>query len=240
MRVAVTEQESHQNASPPTIRLMIADDHPILRAGVASVLALEPDLELVAEAADGEEAVALFEKLAPDVTLIDLQMPRMSGVEAIIRIREIDPSAKLIVLTTYSGDVQALRAIGAGASGYLLKSSLRLEMLDVIRHVHGGAMHIPPEIAADVETLHGLTAREVAVLALVAEGRSNKRAALSLGISEETIKAHLKSAFAKLGVRDRTHAVTVAARRGILDLTPVRLDGSSASGSRQEEDADQD
>lgn len=220
-----------EDARPPTtIRLMIADDHPMLRAGVAAALALEPDIELVGEASDGKEAVDLFKALEPDVALIDLQMPRMSGVEAIKCIREIDPSAKLIVLTTYGGDVQALRAIGAGASGYLLKSSLRLEMLDVIRGVHAGGMHIPPEIAADAETLNGLTAREVAVLALVAEGKSNKRAAFALGISEETIKAHLKAAFVKLGVGDRTHAVTVAARRGILDLTPVRLRSSSEDG----------
>ena len=224
--------------SPPvlpdqgSIRLMIADDHPMLRAGVSAVIALEPDMELVAEACDGPEAVDLFLQHRPDVALIDLQMPRLSGVDVIRSIKEIQPEARLVVLTTYGGDVQAVRAIAAGASGFLMKSSLRLEMLDVIRRIHAGGMHIPPDIASDMETAHGLSGREAAVLALVAEGRSNKRVAQALGISEETVKAHLKAVFVKLGVKDRTHAVTVAARRGILDLTPVRL----ALGIRQGSD----
>jgi DNA-binding NarL/FixJ family response regulator len=205
------------------IRLMIADDHPMLRAGVSAVVALEPDIELVAEASDGPEAIELFLQHRPDVALIDLQMPRLSGVDVIRSIREVQSDARLVVLTTYGGDVQALRAIAAGASGFLMKSSLRLEMLDVIRLVHAGGMHIPPDIASDMEVAHGLSGREAAVLALVAEGQSNKRVAQALGVSEETVKAHLKAVFVKLGVRDRTHAVTVAARRGILDLTPVRL-----------------
>ena len=205
------------------IRLMIADDHPMLRAGVSAVVSLEPDIELVAEACDGPEAIELYQRHRPDVALIDLQMPGLSGVDVIRRIREVQPEARLVVLTTYGGDVQALRAIAAGASGFLMKSSLRLEMLDVIRRVHGGGMHIPADIASDMESAHGLSGREAAVLALVAEGQSNKRVAQALGVSEETVKAHLKAVFVKLGVRDRTHAVTVAARRGILDLTPVRL-----------------
>jgi DNA-binding NarL/FixJ family response regulator len=215
--------------APGQIRLMIADDHPMLRAGVSAVVALEPDIALVAEACDGPEAVELFLQHRPDVALIDLQMPRLSGVDVIRSIREVQPDARLVVLTTYGGDVQALRAIAAGASGFLMKSSLRLEMLDVIRRVHAGEMHIPPDIASDMEAAHGLSGREAAVLALVAEGQSNKRVALALGVSEETVKAHLKAVFVKLGVRDRTHAVTVAARRGILDLTPVRLGRSVES-----------
>jgi DNA-binding NarL/FixJ family response regulator len=205
------------------IRVLLADDHPLLRAGVISVLALHSDMEVVAEACDGREALDLYREHRPDVALIDLQMPVMSGVDAIREIRAIFPAARLIVLTTYAGDVQALRALKAGASGYLLKQSLRLEMPDVIRRVHGGGTHIPPEVASEIG-VHALgaalTDRESAVLRLVAEGKSNKSIAQNLGVSEETVKAHLKGVFSKLGVGDRTHAVTIAARRGILDLSP--------------------
>lgn len=205
------------------ISVLVADDHALIRLGVASVIDLQPDMELVGEAEDGIGAVAEFRRLQPDVALIDLQMPRMGGLDAIIAIREEFPAARLIVLTTYAGDVQALKALRAGASGYLLKSTLRRELLDVIRAVHAGNFHVPPEIASDIgmnAVRDMLSDRELEVLLAVARGLPNKGVARYLGITEETVKAHVKSIFSKLKVADRTEAVTVAARRGIIDLTP--------------------
>lgn len=211
---------SPERAATP-IRILIADDHPVLREGVAAILEDRTDMLVIGEARDGAEAVALFGELKPDVTLMDLQMPVMNGVEAIIAIRANFPDARILVLTTYAGDVQAVRALKAGATGYLLKSSLRTEMLEAIHNVYRGRRHVHGDVATEI-ALHvtddHLSAREVAVLRLVADGKANKEIARSLSLSEETVKAHLKNVFAKLDVSDRTHAVTVAARRGIIEL----------------------
>jgi len=208
-------------SSPRPIRILVVDDHPILREGVALILEDRSDMVVVGEARDGVEAIVRFRELRPDITLMDLQMPGMSGLEAITAIRAEHPHARIVVLTTYDGDVQAVRALKAGAMGYLLKSSLRTEMLDAIREVHGGRRYLHRQIADEI-ALHvvddALTEREVAVLQLVAVGKANKQIAWELGVSEETVKAHLKAIFTKLDVADRTHAVTVAARRGIIDL----------------------
>lgn len=208
--------------STSAIRLLIVDDHPLLREGVSAVARAQPDIEVVGEAANGAEAIACFRALMPDITLVDLRMPDMSGVDVITAVRAEFPKAKLIVLTTYSGDVQALQAMKAGASGYLLKNSMRLELIEVIRKVHAGQRHVPPEIADDIVMNVGkarLSERELEVLRLVADGHANKEVGRRLHVMEDTVKAHLKSIFGKLGVTDRTHAVTVAARRGIIDLT---------------------
>lgn len=203
------------------IRVMVVDDHPVLRDGVSAILENQTDMGMVCEARDGQEAVALYALHRPDVTLMDMQMPGMNGVDAIAAIRKADPAARIIVLTTYAGDVLAVRALKAGAAGYLLKSSLRTELIDAIRSVHRGQRHVHPDVAEEI-ALHvvddALSEREVVVLSLVAVGKANKQVAAIMGLSEETVKGHLKSIFAKLDVADRTHAVTVAARRGIIDL----------------------
>ena len=204
-----------------SIRVLVVDDHPLMREGIAAVIAGQTDMVLAGEASDGREAVLAYEALHPDVVLMDLRMPGMDGIEAIAAIRARWPQARIIVLTTYRGDVQVVRALSAGASGYLLKSLLRRELLDTIRDVHGGARRVPPEIAAGIaEHLsdESLSARELEVLQSVAAGNANKRVAADLGISEETVKAHMKSILAKLGARDRTHAVTIAIKRGIIEL----------------------
>ena len=209
------------NLAPSRIRILLVDDHPLLREGVASVVERQSDMQLVGEAMDGEQALALYRQMQPDITLMDLQMPGMGGVEAIRAITGEFPQARIIVLTTYRGDVQALRALKAGAMGYLLKSMLRKDLLDTIRHVHSGRRSIPPEIASEIATHvadDALSAREVEVLGEVAGGRSNKMIAAHMGISEETVKTHMKSILAKLGANDRTHAVTIALKRGILDV----------------------
>jgi len=203
------------------IRVLVVDDHPLLRQGVTAVLQDETDVEVVAEASNGHEAVAAFEKHRPDITLMDLQMPEMSGIDAIAEIRSRFPSARIIALTTYRGDVSALRALRAGAVGYLLKSQVLVELTQAIRVVHAGGRRVPPEIAAELAAHLGeisLSEREIQVLRLVAQGNSNKRVAAELGVTEETIKAHMSSIIGKLDANDRTHAVTIALRRGILDL----------------------
>ncbi len=203
-----------------TIKVLAVDDHPLLREGIAAVMAGEPDIELVAEATCGQEAIELFRLHRPDVTLMDLQMPGMSGIEAITAIRGEFPSARFIVLTTYQGDVQALRALKAGAAGYLLKNMLRKELLETIRIVHSGKRRIPPEIAAELAdhvTDDSLSDREVEILRLVATGNSNKIIASQLIVSEATVKGHMKSILSKLGANDRTHAVTIAMKRGFID-----------------------
>lgn len=207
--------------TPRPIRIMTVDDHPALRDGIAAIVELQPDMMLVGEASNGEEAIAIFANLRPDITLMDLQMPGMGGVDAIAAIRAQARHARIIVLTTYNGDVQAAQALKAGASAYLLKSALRKELLDTIRAVHAGRRHIPPEIAQEI-ALHAaddpLSEREIGILRLVAMGKANKEIAWALSISEDTVKAHMKSIFSKLDVRDRTQAVTAALRRGIITL----------------------
>jgi DNA-binding NarL/FixJ family response regulator len=207
--------------SDALVRILVVDDHPMLRAGIAALLANEPDFQMVGEAGDGPSALSMFRHLRPDVTLMDVQMPGMSGVEAMALIRREFPDARIIVLTTYSGDAQAVRSLKAGASGYMLKSSLRSEIVEVIRRVHRGERHVAADVASGIAQHvadEPLSTREGSVLRLVAMGRSNREIALHLGISEETVKAHMKSIFAKMKVSDRTHAVTTAIRRGILEI----------------------
>jgi DNA-binding NarL/FixJ family response regulator len=203
------------------IRVLVVDDHPVLRDGVAAALQNQADMVMVGEARNGEEAAERFRALRPDVTLMDLQMPGMNGVDAITAIRAEHPDARIIVLTTYTGDAQAVRALKAGAAGYLLKGSLRTELIDAIRDVHRGHRHVTRDVADEIATHvvdETLSEREIAILRLVAIGKANKQVAAELGLSEETIKGHMKNIFAKLGVADRTHAVTLAARRGIIEL----------------------
>jgi DNA-binding NarL/FixJ family response regulator len=203
------------------IRILCVDDHPVLREGIAAILASEADMALVAEAGNGREAIEQFRTHRPDVTLMDLQMPVMSGGEAIVAIRKEFPDARIIVLTTYSGDVQADRAFRAGAYGYLLKNMLRKELVETIRTVHSGRRRIPPEIAVEMAEHHAddsLTEREIDVLRQVASGNANKIVADHLEISEETVKAHMRKILSKLGANDRTHAVAIAVKRGIIDL----------------------
>lgn len=203
------------------IRILTVDDHPLLREGIAAVLANETDMVVVAEAGNGREAVEQFRAHRPDVTLMDMQMPVMNGTEAILAIRKDYPEARIIVLTTYSGDAQAVRALKAGASGYLLKNMVRKELVETIRSVHGGRKRIPPEIAVEMAEHHSddaLSEREIEVLREVAAGNANKVVALHLSVSEETVKAHMRSILSKLGANDRTHAVTIALKRGIIEI----------------------
>jgi DNA-binding NarL/FixJ family response regulator len=197
------------------------DDHPMLREGIAAVLAGEPDMLLVAEAGNGREALEQFRIHKPDVTLMDVQMPEVNGIDAILKIREEFPDARIIVLTTYTGDAQAARAFKAGVSGYLLKNMVRKELIDTIRMVHAGKKRIPAEIAVEMAQHHSddqLTEREMQVLREVAAGNANKMVAQLLHVSEETVKAHMKSILSKLGANDRTHAVTIAVKRGIIEI----------------------
>jgi len=206
-------------ATKDKIRILCADDHPLVHDGVSFALQFQSDMELVGSAFSGKEAIEQFRKLCPDITLMDLQMPGMGGLEALTAIRREFPKARIVVLTTYSGDVQAARAISGGAVGYLLKSSLRNELVRTIREVHQGLRRIPKEIAdilANRYAADDLTAREVEILRLVAAGNSNKTVGDRLSISEETVKSHMKNVMEKLAANDRTHAVSIAMKRGFL------------------------
>jgi DNA-binding NarL/FixJ family response regulator len=203
------------------IGILSVDDHPLLREGIATLVNSESDMKLVAEATNGKEAIEKFRLHRPDVTLMDLQMPALNGIDAIIGIRSEFPNARVIVLTTYAGDVQVLRALKAGARGYILKAHVRKELLDTIRAVHAGQKRIPPEVAAELAEHaadEDLTLRELDVLRLVAAGNANKEIAAQLSIGEDTVKGHVTNILAKLGANDRTHAVTIGLKRGIIEL----------------------
>ena len=203
------------------IRILTVDDHPLLRKGIAALVNVEPDLKLIAEASNGQEAVEAFRSHQPDVTLMDLQMPGLDGIEAISRIRSEFPDARIVVLTTYSGDAQVLRALRAGARGYILKGNVHKELLETIRAVHSGQKRIPPEIAAELAEHAAddeLTPREIDVLELIATGNANKQIADHLSIGEATVKSHVSNIMSKLGANDRTHAVTIGLMRGIIKL----------------------
>lgn len=203
------------------IRILTVDDHPLLRKGIAALVNAEPDLKLVAEASNGKEAIDAFRSHRPDVTLMDLQMPEMDGLEAIDVIRREFQEARIIVLTTYSGDTQVLRALKAGARAYILKGHVHKELLDTIRAVHAGQKRIPAEIAAELAdhaTDDPLTDREIGVVRLIAAGNSNKLIADHLSIGEATVKSHVTNILSKLGANDRAHAVTIALKRGIIEL----------------------
>ncbi|AYO80610.1 response regulator [Sphingobium yanoikuyae] len=203
------------------ISILVVDDHALLREGVRAMLATQADMRIVGEADNGRRAVEEYARLRPDIVLMDLQMAEMPGLDAIAAIRAIHPDARIIVLTTYSGDGRAIKALRAGAMGYLLKASLRKQLLDAIRSVHLGGKHLDATVATAI-ALHvledPLTEREIAVLSLAAWGNSNKQVAARLDISEETVKGHMKSIFSKLDATDRTHAVTLAIKRGLIDL----------------------
>jgi DNA-binding NarL/FixJ family response regulator len=206
------------SASPP-IRILTVDDHPIFRNGVAALLASQPDMQLVAEGANGGEAIRQFRTHRPDVTLMDLQMPEMNGLEATIAIRAEFPDARIIVLTTYVGDVQVLRALQAGARAYLLKTLADTELLATIRSVHGGKKMLSPEASyelAEHATDESLTAAEVEVLRLIAAGNANKEIANRLSVTEDTIKGRVKNILSKLSANDRTHAAIIGIKRGII------------------------
>ena len=208
-------------SAPKPIRIALVDDHPILRQGIAALISDQPDLLLVGQASNGLEAIEQFRLHRPDVMLMDLQMPGMNGIDAMSAIRGEFPDARFVVLTTYTGDVQIVRALKAGARAYLLKSLLHRELLDTIRSVHAGNKRIPPEIAAELADHAAddqLTAREIEVLRLIASGNANKIVADHLSITEETVKAHVKNILSKLDANDRTHAVTIGLKRGIIEL----------------------
>ncbi len=207
---------------PGRIRVLCVDDHPLIRKGIASILANEADMTLVAEASDGQEAIAAFRAFHPDVTLMDLRMPGVDGIAATMAIREESPEAAIIALTSYEGDQDIFRALSAGARGYLLKESVHSEVLQAIRAVHAGRRVVPPEVAGKLTEHFGqvaLTPRETEVLRLVARGLANKEIAEQLGTAAGTIKMHVQNILEKLGASDRTQAVTIAIQRGILHLS---------------------
>ena len=208
---------------PSLIRILTVDDHPVLRKGLAALVNAEPDLKLVAEASNGKEAIEAFRSHRPDITLMDIQMPGLDGIEAIDVIRSEFPDARIIVLTTYSGDAQVVRALKAGARAYVLKGHVTDELLDTIRAVHAGKKRIPSDVAAELAdhaTDDALTEREIEVLRLIAAGNANKQIADVLSISEATVKSRVTNILSKLGANDRAHAVTIGLRRGIIELDP--------------------
>ncbi len=204
-----------------TIRILTVDDHPLIRQGIASMLEVEPDLELVGEAADALGGLEQFRRLLPDIALVDLQMPGMGGIELTRRLREEYPHARVVILTTYRGDANARDALAAGACGYMLKSSLRGELIEGLRRVAQGRRCLSAEISEDIAQHVGeetLTSREVSILSALAQGWENKRIASGLGISAETVKSHLARIFEKIGARNRTEAINIALRRGLVRL----------------------
>ncbi len=206
---------------PKSIRILAVDDHPLIRQGIAGLVAVQPDMTLVGEASNGRDAIQQFRAHRPDVTLMDLQMPEMSGVDAIIAIRNEFPEARIIVLTTYTGDVQILRALKAGARAYLLKSLLHKELLETIRAVYGGKKTLSSEASfqlAEHATDDALTPGEISVLRLIASGNANKQIADQLSVSEETVKGRVKNILCKLGANDRTHAAMIGMKRGIIEF----------------------
>ena len=208
------------SAGPNSIRILAVDDHPIFRQGIVGLLADQTAMQLVAEASNGREAIQQFRTHHPDVTLMDLQMPEMNGLDAVIAIRGEFPEARIIVLTTYSGDVQVLRALKAGARGYLLKNLLHKELLETVRAVHAGKKVLAPEASFEVAEHavdDALTPGEVEILRLIAAGNANKQIAAQLSITEETVKGRVKSILSKLNANDRTHAATIGLKRGIID-----------------------
>jgi DNA-binding NarL/FixJ family response regulator len=203
------------------IEVLVADDHPLMREGIAAVVNSQSDMRVVGEAGDGLEALAQYRALRPHVTLLDLQMPNLNGTEAVQAIRAEFPSACLAILTTYSGDARVTQAIKAGAQGYLLKSALRRELTEAIRTLAAGHRYFPPQVAAELANHLGqesLTARELQVLSLIARGKANKQIGGTLGLSEDTVKGHLRSIMDKLGASNRTHAVTIGIERGFIEL----------------------
>ena len=206
---------------PSPIRVLTVDDHQLIRVGIATLLQPESDMQLVGEASNGREAIAKFREYTPHVTLMDLQMPEMNGFDAIVAIRDEFPEARIIVLTTYTGDIQAQRALKAGAQGYLLKNLLHKELLQTIRAVHAGRKAMATDVAAQVAEHsgeEGLTLKEIDVLRLIAAGNANKEIAAQLSITEETVKSRVKNILGKLSAKDRTHAVSIGVKRGIIDL----------------------
>src|ERR1700746_1859241 len=209
------------SSDPRLIRILTVDDHPLLRKGIATLVNAEPDMKLVAEASNGQEAIESFRVHRPDVTLMDIQMPSFNGIEAICEIQSEFPDARIIVLTTYTGDAQVLRALKAGARAFILKGHVHRELLETIRAVHAGQKRIPPDVAAQLAehaTDDELTSREIDVLRLIAAGNSNKLIADQLSIGEATVKSHVTNILSKLGANDRAHAVTLGLKRGIIEL----------------------
>lgn len=209
------------SAAASPIRILAVDDHPLVRQGIAGLIGVQPDMALVGEASNGREAIQEFRKHQPDVTLMDLQMPEMNGLDALLAIRNEFPHAKIIVLTTYAGDMQIRRALKAGAQAYLLKNTLHKELMETIRAVHAGRKALSPEASYEIAehaTDDALTPAEISVLRLIAAGNANKQIADQLSITEETVKSRVKSILSKLGANDRTHAAMIGLKRGIIEL----------------------
>ena len=209
------------SSDPSFIRILSVDDHPLIRQGIAGVLTIEADMKLIGEARNGREAIQLFRVHRPDITLMDLQMPEMSGLDAINTIRGEFPDAHIIVLTTYAGDAQALRALQAGARAYLLKDAMHKELVDTIRAVHAGKKAVSAEVSfqlAEHATSEALTQSEVRVLRLIAQGNANKEIAAQLSIAEDTVKSQVRNLLSKLGAKDRTHAAMIGLKRGVIEL----------------------